>query len=75
VAVVVGLCNEGGDKGCDLSLLVSLGVEEKQRKTSSFDGGLVRLNGWVVDGGDLLVGSLRFRGRDRDCGLERDEIK
>jgi hypothetical protein len=41
--VVVGLCNEG-DMGCDLSLLVFLGVEEKLRKTSSFDGGLVRLN-------------------------------
>jgi len=39
VAVVVGLCNEGGDMGSDLSLLVSLGVEEKQRKMSSFDGG------------------------------------
>jgi hypothetical protein len=52
VAVVDGLCNEGGDMGCDLSLLVSLRVKEKQRKMSSFDGGLVRLNGWIVDGGD-----------------------
>jgi hypothetical protein len=48
--------------GCDLSLLVSLGVEEKQRKTSSFDGGLVRLNGWIVDGGDLLLGCERLNG-------------
>jgi hypothetical protein len=38
--------------GCDLSLLVSLGVEEKQRKTSSFNGGLVLLNDWIVDGAD-----------------------
>jgi hypothetical protein len=36
VAVVVGLCNiEGVDMGGDLSLLVSLGVEEKQKKMSS----------------------------------------
>ncbi len=63
VAVVVGLCNiEGVDMGGDLSLLVSLGVEEKQRKTSSFDGGLVRLNGWIVDGGDLLLGCERLNG-------------
>jgi hypothetical protein len=46
------LCNEGGDMGYHLSLLVSLGVEEKQRKMSSFDGGLVQLNGWIVDGRD-----------------------
>jgi len=55
MAVVVRLCNEGGDMGCDLSLLVSLGVEEKQRKSSSFDGDLVWLNSWIVDGGNLLL--------------------
>jgi hypothetical protein len=62
LAVVVGLCNKGGDMGCDLSLLVSLGVEEKQRKASSFDGGLVLLNGRIVDGGDLLLDCERLDG-------------
>jgi hypothetical protein len=52
LAMIVGLCNEGGDMGCNLFLLVSLGVAKKQRKTSSFNRGLVRLNGWIVDGGD-----------------------
>jgi hypothetical protein len=46
--------------GCDLFLLVSLGVKEKQKKTSSFDGGLVWLNGWIVDGGDLLLDCERL---------------